>query len=273
MAKRSTRRQSITSVREPIRIAGCGLGRVLVALGTLPYQKCFGALTVRFTPRHYCDTVSVLDVSHSVVRNGSIKDPYPAAFGTNSVSFCTTTTMQWHNLYDPFLTIPCGFASLDTSASGSPLPVPNGDLHDYAQYTHADFGMVDGVDGEMEGDEESDEAETGDNLRSHSGSADSTKPKGSKKCTETGPTMASTATPQQEFNGALNGAQPDWSPYGFTSFYPLPTMALVLGLGELLLSRQGRLLMCAFFRNDQWCQAARGSSELYEHPHAPDEHL
>lgn len=90
--------------------------------------------------------------------------------------------MQGHNLYDPFLTNPYGFAPIDEGVSGSALP--NGDLHDYSQYTHADFSMadgVDGVDGELDGDEESDEAETADNLRSQSGSADSTKPKGSKK--------------------------------------------------------------------------------------------
>ncbi|GFZ43535.1 hypothetical protein JCM24511_01255 [Saitozyma sp. JCM 24511] len=90
--------------------------------------------------------------------------------------------MQGHSLYDPFLTNPYGFAPIDEGVSGSALP--NGDLHDYSQYTHADYSMadgVDGVDGELDGDEESDEAETADNLRSQSGSADSTKPKGSKK--------------------------------------------------------------------------------------------
>jgi hypothetical protein len=92
--------------------------------------------------------------------------------------------MQGHNLYDPFLANPYAFAPIDEGVSGSTLPVQNGDLHDYSQYTHADFSMadgVDGVDGELDGDEESDEAETADNLRSQSGSADSTKPKESKK--------------------------------------------------------------------------------------------
>lgn len=52
-------------------------------------------------------------------------------------------------------------------------------------------------------------------------------------CANTGPNIVSTATFQQPFYGAaLDMSQQEWSPFGYSQFYPPPTAALGLGLGE-----------------------------------------
>jgi hypothetical protein len=52
-------------------------------------------------------------------------------------------------------------------------------------------------------------------------------------CANNGPNMTSTATFHQPFYGAaLDISQQEWSPFGYSQFYPPPTAALGLGLGE-----------------------------------------